>query len=99
MNLLSTAFLTILFSTSMLANVSRVEKDALVKLFESTNGKQWNVKWDLSTSVATWYGVKVENDKVISVNLQNNNLVGEIPAEILNLKNLRELHLHKNKIF
>ena len=95
---LSTLLLATLFSFSMFANVSPLEKNALMKLYQSTNGKQWNVKWDLSLPVSTWYGVTLQNDKVIALQLPNNNLVGEIPTEIVNLVNLEELNLHRNQI-
>ena len=38
---IATLFLTVLFSFSMFANVSLSEKDALLKLYKSTNGSQW----------------------------------------------------------
>lgn len=98
MKIIPTLLLTILFSFSMLANVTPSDKEALVKLYEATNGKQWNTKWDLSLPVSTWYGVKLQDDKVISIRLVDNNLVGEIPNEIVNLTGLQELDLHKNKI-
>jgi Leucine-rich repeat (LRR) protein len=98
MKKISTLFLTLLFSFSMLANVSQSEKNALVKFYQSTNGKQWKVQWDLSSPVSTWYGVKVQDEKVIAVHLADNNLVGEIPTDIVNLVNLQELDLHRNQI-
>jgi hypothetical protein len=38
---------------------------------------------------------KVEGDKVVGINLSDNNLSGQIP-EIAELVNLQELNLHKN---
>jgi hypothetical protein len=49
-------------------------------LYHATNGSQWKVKWDLAAD-ATWYGVSLQDDKVIAVVLQNNNLIGELPQE------------------
>jgi Leucine-rich repeat (LRR) protein len=54
-------------------------------------------EWDLS-SPSTWYGIKLEGDKIVSINLSDNNLVGEIPNEIVALTDLKELNLHKNSI-
>ena len=76
---LAALFLTVLFSLPMLADVSLPEKEALLKLYQSTNGSQWTVKWDLTKPVSTWFGVRLEGEKVVSVNLSNNNLIGEIP--------------------
>ena len=87
-----------LFSFSMFANVSSSDKEVLVKLYKAMNGDGWINKWDLSSSVATWYGVKLQNDKVVSKNLSTNKQTGEKPAEIVKLKNLQELNLYKNKI-
>ena len=91
-------FLTALVSTSALASVSLSEKDALVKLYIATNGSQWKNKWDLNEPVSKWYGVKLSEDKVISLDLSNNNLVGELPAEIGSLIYLQKLKLTRNSI-
>src|SRR6476661_8144923 len=85
-------------SISALANVSPSEKNALIKLYNATNGKQWTTKWDLSQPVENWSGVKVANDKVISIDLSNNNLTGTLPSEIGNLSNLQQLNLFRNSI-
>jgi Leucine-rich repeat (LRR) protein len=42
--------------------------------------------------------VRCFHDKVIAVVLQNNNLIGELPQEILKLVHLQELDLHKNQL-
>jgi hypothetical protein len=65
-------------------------------LYNATNGANWNTKW-VYLFPSTWYGVVLEGDKVVS-NLADNNLTGEIPSEIVNLTDLRELNLHKNGI-
>jgi hypothetical protein len=36
-----------------------------------------------------------EGDKIVSINLSDNNLVGEIPNEIVTLTDLKELNLQK----
>lgn len=59
-------FLSVTFSISLLADVSNKEKDVLIKLYQKTNGSTWIAKLDFNTSVSTWHGVKIENDKVIS---------------------------------
>jgi len=42
------------------AGVSPKEKEALLALYNSTNGKEWNSTWDLNASEDTWYGVKID---------------------------------------
>ena len=63
------------------ANVSSNDKDVLIALYKATNGAEWNSSWDLSTSVENWYGIKIENNKVVEINLQFNNLNGELSLE------------------
>jgi hypothetical protein len=41
-----------------------------------------NTEW-IYLPVSTWYGIKLEDDKIVSINLSDNNLVGEIPNEIV----------------
>ena len=91
-----TLFLFLVASVSMLANVSATEKEALLKLYSNTNGSQWTKKWDLKAPVSSWYGVKIVGDKVIGLDLSNNNLVGELPVQIVNLSNLQQINFFKN---
>ncbi|WP_298116107.1 Two component regulator three Y domain protein [Flavobacterium sp.] len=92
-------FLVITFlSTTAFAEVSVSEKNALIELNKSTNGSQWNIKWDLNSSVSTWYGVKVVNDKVVAIDLSSNNLSGTLPVVISDLVNLKSLILFQNSI-
>ncbi len=98
MRKISTLLFLIVFSFVMKAEVSVSEKSALVKLYNSTNGANWTSKWDLNAPVSSWYGVGVQEDKVVSVQLPNNNLVGVLPSEISNLVHLKNLNLYKNAI-
>ena len=91
-------FLVFLFSVVMKAEVSVSEKSALINLYNATNGANWKAKWDLNAPVSSWYGVKLLNDKVVAIQLQNNNLVGTLPASIGDMKSLEVLNLSFNKI-
>ncbi len=93
-----TSFLILLTSFSMMANVALSDKEILVKLYEATHGAQWKLKWDLSQPMTSWAGVKVVNNQVVALDLQDNNLEGQIPNELGDLKNLQELNLHKNHL-
>ena len=93
MKKVSTLFLFLVASVSMLANVSATEKEALLKLYSNTNGSQWTKKWDLKAPVSSWYGVKIVGDKVIGLDLSNNNLVGELPVEIFSKSIFSKIHL------
>ncbi len=78
--------------------IPKVEKNALIDLYESTNGDQWLNSWNLKSSVSKWQGVVIEDNHVVSITLFNNNLSGEISLSIGDFKNLRELNLAFNKI-
>lgn len=54
----------------MKADVSVAEKNALIQLYNATNGANWTSKWDLNAPVSSWYGVKIQDDKVVAVELQ-----------------------------
>ena len=60
------------------ANISTNEKEALIALYNATNGSEWNSSWNLETSIETWYGVTVEDNKVVEISLQFNNLQGTV---------------------
>ena len=95
------SFLALLLFLSFPAfadTVSDKEKNALVKIYHATNGAEWKVKWDLSLSVSTWFGVEINNGKVIGLALSDNNLKGEIPDAFSNLVNLKIIDFSKNKI-
>lgn len=92
-------FIAFIFSLHTYADtVSDKEKEALIKFYQATNGQNWKIKWDLSLSVSTWYGVQAENGKVTGLSLGDNNLQGELPAEFVDLIHLVTIDLHKNKL-
>ena len=80
------------------ANVTSKEKKALIAIHASTNGDQWNTPWDLTKEVSSWYGVTVDNDKVVGIDLSFNNLNGTLPEAIGDLVNLQCLTLFKNEL-
>ncbi len=71
---------------------------ALVALYRSTNGRNWENKWNLSLPVRTWYGVTLEVDRVVIVRLNDNKLEGTISDSIRLLTKLEELNLRKNRL-
>ncbi|MEM9991358.1 MAG: HYR domain-containing protein, partial [Bacteroidota bacterium] len=55
--------------------------------------------WQLNQAMNTWHGIVLNNEGcVISIALEKNNLVGNIPAELGNLSNLTELYLGDNAL-
>ena len=80
--------------------VKLVQRDALLKLYESLGGDGWNDRsnWGTKTELGTWFGVETDGDgNVIELSLQTNNLRGEIPAEVKLLDRLRKLDLAFNE--
>ena len=72
---------------------------ALVALFNSMNGPDWNdrTNWNSDAPLEEWYGITVgENGRITEINLVNNNLIGSLPAELAELSNLRRLDFSDN---
>lgn len=82
------------------ANVPQAEYAALVDLYNATSGDNWtnNTNWLSNKPVNEWYGLTVENNNVMAIELDNNNLDGTIPPEIAGLTRLDTLSLNNNKL-
>ena len=77
------------------------DSSALTALYFSTNGDNWEKKdnWLSSQPLSKWYGVRTDdNGCVVSLDLANNNLSGEISDELGNLTNLEGLDLFGNNL-
>ena len=85
MKLLKLIVICFFITAYSFANVSSIEKEALIALYNSTNGSEWNSTWNLNAPVNSWNGIAIENDKVVEINLTFNNLQGALPQEIGNL--------------
>ncbi|WP_353931255.1 DUF4347 domain-containing protein [Okeanomitos corallinicola TIOX110] len=90
------------FSINIQNQINQSDFEALVALYNNTGGENWtnNTGWNTLTNnnVGNWYGVTVQNDRVIGINLRNNNLIGTIPTEIGNLSNLQTLTFDLNQL-
>ncbi|MGA1227495.1 MAG: hypothetical protein ACO3VF_09765 [Tamlana sp.] len=65
MNTLKLTLIFLFTAFYSFASISSPDKEVLIKLYNATNGAEWNETWDLNASVDTWYGIKLENDKVV----------------------------------
>ena len=92
-----TYVLTLIVTVSTFAEISISEKKALLQLNKSTNGDQWSTKWDLNAPVVTWYGVTIQNDKVVAIDLSSNKLSGKLPSEVSNLIYLNRWYCFKTR--
>ncbi len=66
-------------SFSAFSQVRKSDSLVLVKIYSNTDGPNWtnNTNW-LSGKVGTWYGIKIKDSSVVSINLKNNNLSGTL---------------------
>ena len=77
------------------------DREALVAFYNSADGDNWTDKseWLSDRPTGQWYGVTTDvNGSVTHLDLNNNELSGEIPAELGSLSNLLSLYLLDNQL-
>ena len=76
------------------------ECQALMALYESTNGDFWddNTGWLANQRPCSWYGVICEQGYVVELQLYYNQLAGTLPSEIGNLTHLKSLYLDRSQL-
>ena len=97
-------FISVFGQTVDSGAVDSVEGDraALKALYHATRGHNWkkNTNWLSDTPLEQWHGIYTnEHGRVITLDLNHNDLSGIIPPEIGNLANLRSLSLSNNDLF
>lgn len=94
-------------STDTIAIVNRyidaADYEALKVLYQATNGGAWtNKTWRIGSNAVTstgWPGVTFDEEgHVLAIELQNNNLRGNLPTEGMEMKSLRTLNLSGNSL-
>jgi len=67
-------------------------------LYNETGGSEWSNDsgWFSNELVNDWYGIRVEDGHVTSINLIHNRLIGETPKELGSLEKLTNLNLEEN---
>ena len=85
-------------NTSEITEIPAIEHQALVALYESTNGAGWtnNAGWLETNTPCSWYGVHCEGGAVFGLNFDGNRLAGSIPPELGDLSNLTYLVFQGN---
>ena len=75
---------------------------ALIALYRATDGDNWtnNDGWLSDQLPGTWRGISTDDKQglITGLDLSGNNLVGELPATLGNLKNLCNLDLSGNQL-
>ena len=100
---LISALFAVLIATTLSAAVPERERNALLAVYNSTNGPSWTDRTGWNGAAGTecrWFGVSCDDAEstVIALYLGNNALAGSIPAAISDLANLQELFLYENKL-
>lgn len=92
-------------SVSLIAEaaIPNSERQALIALYDSTNGSSWtdSSNWNGAAGTeCTWAGVQCDSEQttVVGIYLYQNNLSGPIPSEIGSFPNLEELELWENEL-
>ena len=62
-------------SNSLNAQISKIEKQVLIDIYNSTSGEEWTNSWDLKISPENWYGVTIEDNHVLELNLHRNTTI------------------------
>lgn len=93
-----TIFFALIFNLALFAQVSEIETTALKDFYTTTEGNNWNQKWDLNEEVSNWPGVTVENGHVTEIRMLFNNLTGSLPVSLSHLTELKVLELSFNKL-
>ena len=85
---------------SIVTEIPQAECEALVALYDSTDGPNWtnNSDWQVTTTLCSWYGVSCYAGSVYQIDLTSNQLNGSLPPELANLTNLRYLYLRSNQL-
>ena len=83
--------------------IDAADYEALKAIYAATNGGAWtNKTWRIGSNAVTstgWPGVTFDEDgHVLAIELQNNNLRGNLPTEGMEMKSLRTLNLNGNSL-
>jgi|GEM_PF-4115453 hypothetical protein len=95
-----------LSSTISEVKVSSLERDvaALRQFYDSTNGDGWSsITWDTTSDNPTEWSanetdIVVEDNRVVEINLPDNNLTGSVPDILNEVLGLRSINLSNNAI-
>ncbi len=85
---------------TMPQSVPVAERDALIDLYNATNGNAWttNTNWNSTTPESEWHGITVNNGHVTEIDLSFNNLDGNISTSVTDLSFLESLSFRNNSI-
>ena len=97
----SATIIPTVFSCAQVTDIPPAECAALVALYKSTDGANWesNRGWlKTATPCSSWVGVQCLDDHVTGLLLRSQRLSGTVPPEIADLANLHGLDLSGNQL-
>lgn len=73
---------------------------SLVRMFHTMGGAGWKNSsgWNTSTDVNRWFGVTVQNNRIVALRMPANNISGTIPEDLKTLTALKDLQLNNNNL-
>ncbi len=87
-------------SCETVTEIPMLECEALVLLYNATNGPSWtvNTNWLQDDRLCSWAGVTCAEGNVTELRLNNNNLSGTLPSQLSNLSALTVLDVSDNAL-
>ena len=88
------------FDCNGVTEIPVIECEALVALYNSTDGPNWyiNTDWVMTNTPCSWPAVTCALGRVSRLLVTGNNLTGTIPSELGNLSSLTLLSLSGNNL-
>lgn len=89
------------------AQAPQSEREILIEFYQATNGSLWarNDGWNTAAPVCDWYGVSCDyldgdatKPVVVALHLDDNKLVGSLPASLARLPHLKSLSIGVNAL-
>lgn len=80
---------------------SAEDRAALIALYHATDGPNWinQLGWNTDSPIRKWHGVSVDPlGRVELISLSDNNLNGELPPEIAELRQLKHIYMEWNQL-
>lgn len=88
------------FTCTAVTEVSQEECEALVALYQSTNGPSWanHNGWLENNRPCTWFGITCQEQQIIKISLNSKRLTGTLPSALDKLPSLQILDLSNNSL-